>query len=138
MEDIFEKAQPHFLNLTAEVVSAYVANNSLQKTEIPSLIAAVYSSLAGLGHSAPIADIERPVPKVPIRKSVNPDYIISLEDGRHYKTLKRHLSGHGMTPEQYRSKWNLPASYPMVAPNYAKQRSDLAKSTGLGRHRGDP
>ena len=72
---------------------------------------------------------------IPIKKSVTPDYIISLEDGRHYKSLKRHLSGRGLTPEQYREKWNLPADYPMVAPNYAKQRSDLAKSMGLGRQK---
>lgn len=125
----------NFVELTAEVVAAYVMHNSVHKGDMPGLIASVHASLAGLGQPKPAPEAERPVPAVSIKKSVNPDYLISLEDGRRYKSLKRHLSGRGLTPEQYREKWGLSPDYPMVAPNYAKQRSDLAKSMGLGRQR---
>ena len=123
-----------FVGLTAEVVSAFVMHNSIQKGDLPDLIAAVHSSLAGLGQGS-AKETERPVPAVSVKKSVSPDHLISLEDGRRYKSLKRHLSGRGLTPERYREKWGLPPDYPMVAPNYAKQRSELAKSMGLGRQR---
>ena len=126
--------QPNLIELTAEVVAAFVMHNSLQKSDLPELIASVYGSLQTLAEPrAP--EPSRPVPAVPIKKSVSPDYIISLEDGRRYKSLKRHLSGRGLTPERYREKWGLSPDYPMVAPNYAKQRSELAKSMGLGRQR---
>lgn len=136
MEDATQKTPDiNIVELTAEVVSAYVSHNSVHKTDIQPLIASVYSSLSGLGQPAVAAAPERPAPRIPIKKSVTPDYIISLEDGRQYKSLKRHLSGRGLTPEQYREKWGLQPDYPMVAPNYARQRSELAKSMGLGRQR---
>lgn len=125
----------NFVELTAEVVAAYVMHNSVHKGDMPDLIASVHASLTTLGQPKPAPEAERPVPAVSIKKSVNPDYLISLEDGQRYKSLKRHLSGRGLTPEQYREKWGLSPDYPMVAPNYAKQRSDLAKSMGLGRQR---
>jgi predicted transcriptional regulator len=125
---------PDFTALTAEVVSAYVANNSLRPADIPDLIASVHQALQGL--SAPQqAEPEKREPPVPIKKSITPDFLISLEDGRRYKTLRRHLAGRGLTPEQYREKWGLSRDYPMVAPNYAKQRSELAKARGLGQIR---
>jgi len=124
--------QPNLIELTAEVVAAFVMHNSLQKADLPDLIVSVHGSLRQLSHPRP-AEPVRPTPAVPIKKSISPDYIISLEDGRRYKSLKRHLSGRGLTPERYREKWGLSPDYPMVAPNYAKQRSELAKSMGLGR-----
>ncbi|MGE7416742.1 MucR family transcriptional regulator [Methylobacterium tarhaniae] len=118
--------------LAGSIVSAYVANNSVPVADLSGLIASVHGALAGLG--APAAPVEeRPTPPIPVRKTVTPDHIVSLEDGKPYKTLKRHLAGRGMTPEQYRVKWGLPADYPMVAANYAAQRSELAKTNGLGR-----
>jgi predicted transcriptional regulator len=125
---------PDFTALTAEVVSAYVANNSLRPADIPDLISSVHRAMQGL--SAPQqAEPEKREPPVSIKKSITPDFLISLEDGRHYKTLRRHLKGRGLTPEQYREKWGLRLDYPMVAPNYAKQCSDLAKTLGLGQSR---
>ncbi|KPH83086.1 MucR family transcriptional regulator [Bosea vaviloviae] len=123
--------------LTASIVSAYVSRNNVQTGDLPGVIASTHAALAGLrGPPAPVA-AEPLVPAVPIRKSVTPDAIICLEDGRAFKTLKRHLStSYDMTPDQYRMKWNLPADYPMVAPNYAESRSALAKSIGLGRKAG--
>jgi MucR family transcriptional regulator, transcriptional regulator of exopolysaccharide biosynthesis len=125
----------NYVELTADLVSAYLAHNAVQKSDIPALIVSVHGSLQALGAPKPAPAAERPVPAVSIKKSITPDYIISLEDGRQYKSLKRHLGGRGLTPEQYREKWGLPSDYPMVAPNYAKQRSELAKSMGLGRKR---
>ena len=121
--------------ITASLVSAYVGNNSVHQTALPEIINSVHASLRGLGASAPAAAAEKPTPPVPIKKTITPDYLISLEDGRRYKSLKRHLSGRGLSPEDYRRKWGLPGDYPMVAPSYAKQRSDLAKAAGLGRKR---
>lgn len=135
MDDQENAARANYVELTAEVVSAFIMHNSIQKADLPDLIAAVHASLSALGQPKPSPEAERPVPAVPIKKSVSPDHLISLEDGRRYKSLKRHLSGRGLTPEGYREKWGLPSDYPMVAPNYAKQRSDLAKSMGLGRQR---
>ncbi|MGX7707998.1 MucR family transcriptional regulator [Methylobacterium sp. Gmos1] len=123
-----------FTALTADIVSAYVAKNSVPVGELPGLIASTHAALEKLG-APPAPEPVRPEPPVPIRKTVTPDHIISLEDGRPYKTLKRHLSGRGMTPEEYRQKWGLPHDYPMVAANYAAQRSELAKSSGLGSNR---
>ncbi|TGT54076.1 MucR family transcriptional regulator [Mesorhizobium sp. M00.F.Ca.ET.170.01.1.1] len=121
------------IELTAEVVSAYVSNNPVPVGELPGLIDRVHAALKGTV-GGPFAKPEELKPAVPIRKSVTPDYIISLEDGKKFKSLKRHLSTHyGLTPDEYRAKWGLPADYPMVAPNYAAARSALAKTMGLGR-----
>ena len=133
MTDTEVAPRSQFVSLTAEVVAAYVANNVVQTAELGPLIASVHDTLRGLGGNAAPAAPDKPTPMVSIKKSVTPDYIISLEDGRHYKSLKRHLNGRGLTPDAYREKWDLPSDYPMVAPNYAKQRSELAKSMGLGR-----
>lgn len=123
------------LTLTASIVSAYVTRNSIPQAGLSELIASVYRSLHTLA-APPQAEQPPAVPAVPVKKSVTPDFIYSLEDGRKLKSLKRHLkSKYGMTPEQYRAKWNLPADYPMVAPNYAATRSSLARSMGLGRKR---
>src|SRR5918994_578870 len=125
---------PDLTALTAEVVSAYVAKNALRPADIPDLIASVHQALQGL--SAPAqAEPEKKEPPVSIKKSITPDFLISMEDGRRYKSMKRHLKGRGLTPEQYREKWGLARDYPMVAPNYAKQRSELAKALGLGQLR---
>jgi predicted transcriptional regulator len=119
---------------TTEIVSAHLANNNSSISEIPALIEQVYKTLATLRSGGAVAKSERPEPAVSINKSVRPDYIICLEDGKKLKMLKRHLmTAYNMTPEQYRERWNLPSDYPMVAPNYAKQRSMLAKDIGLGR-----
>jgi predicted transcriptional regulator len=120
------------LTLTTEIVAAHVSNNTVAVGDLPQLINQVYSSLANIG-SVPAIPTERPLPAVPVKKSVNPDYIICLEDGKKLKMLKRHLkTAYNMTPEAYRERWGLSADYPMVAPNYARQRSRLAKEIGLG------
>jgi predicted transcriptional regulator len=125
------------LRLTAEIVAAYVSKNPLPAQQIPEVISTVYSSLTGLNSAPKAIAAEPPKPAVPIRKSVTPEYIVCLEDGRKLKMLKRHLrSTYNMTPDEYRAKWGLPADYPMVAPNYAAQRSDFAKKIGLGRTSG--
>jgi predicted transcriptional regulator len=125
------------VQLTADIVSAYVSNNKVESTDIGKLIEDVHVALKRAPHVNATPEPEPLVPAVPIRKSVTPDYIISLEDGRKFKSLKRHLAGtYGMTPDEYRAKWGLPRDYPMVAPNYAKARSDLAKKMGLGRKSG--
>ncbi len=122
------------LELTTSVVSAYVSNNNVQPSDLVDLIASTYSALAKLGGEPEPAPVAALVPAVPIRKSVTPDAIICLEDGKKFKSLKRHLrAAFDMTPEQYRTKWGLPVDYPMVAPAYAEARSALAKSMGLGR-----
>lgn len=123
--------------LTADLVSAYVGNNSVTAGDIPKLIETVHSALVALGGPKPEPQAEKPVPRIAIKKTVTPDYLISLEDGRHYKSLKRHLSGRGLTPAEYRDKWGLPHDYPMVASSYAAKRSELAKSIGLGRKKAD-
>jgi predicted transcriptional regulator len=119
------------LTLTTEIVAAHVANNTVAVVDLPQLINEVYKTLASVGN-APVQP-ERPQPAVPVKKSVHPDYIICLEDGKKLKMLKRHLkTAYNMTPEEYRERWGLPADYPMVAPNYAQHRSTLAKKIGLG------
>ena len=124
------------ITLTSDIVAAHVSNNNVAGDELPSLITNVYGALASLG-SAPAAVEARPEPAVTVRASVKPDYIVCLEDGKKLKMLKRHLMTHyNLTPEQYRQRWNLPADYPMVAPNYAEKRRELAKSIGLGRKPG--
>jgi len=127
---------PNFIGLTAEIVSAYVSNNSVPSGDIPSLINQVHSALLRVssGQGEPLSETLKPA--VPIKRSINPDFIVCLEDGKKFKSLKRHLrSQYGMTPEQYREKWGLPGDYPMVAPNYAAARSQLAKQMGLGQQR---
>lgn len=120
------------LTLTANIVAAYVANNAISASDLPSLIGNVYSALGSLGQ--PVAVLQPAlVPAVPIKKSVTPDFIFCLDDGKKFKSMKRHLAGLGMTPDGYRAKWGLPADYPMVAPNYTATRSALAISNGLGR-----
>ena len=129
--------QDEIVQLTADIVSAYVANNKIGTNELSKLIEEVHLALVRAPAAATEPEQKPLVPAVPIRKSVTPDYIVSLEDGRKFKSLKRHLQGsYGMTPDEYRSKWGLPRDYPMVAPNYAKARSDLAKRMGLGRKAG--
>ena len=123
------------LELATGIVSAYVAHNRMPAAELPGLLRAVHGSLDRLGGSpGPVAVAEPKQPAVPVRKSVTDDYVVCLEDGRKFKSLKRHLaSAYGMSPEQYRAMWNLPKDYPMVAPNYASKRSELARRIGLGR-----
>ncbi|PZP55330.1 MAG: MucR family transcriptional regulator [Micavibrio aeruginosavorus] len=123
------------LALTTEIVSAHLSNNTVPAGEIPALIERIYKTLSGVGGELSASNLpaERPQPAVPIRKSVMPEYIVCLEDGKKLKMLKRHLkTAYKMTPEQYRERWGLPADYPMVAPSYAKTRSRLAKDIGLG------
>ena len=125
------------LRMTTSVVTAYVGNNILPPTQIPDVIKTVYGSLTGLSRTAGSRDV--PKPAVPVRRSVTPDYIVCLEDGRKLKMLKRHLrTTYNMTVDDYRQKWGLPVDYPMVAPNYAKQRSAFAKRIGLGRRASRP
>jgi predicted transcriptional regulator len=124
-------ASSTLLGLTAQIVSAHVSNNSVSTDALPALIQEVYKTLSGVGQE-PIS-LERPAPAVPVKKSVFPDHIVCLEDGKKLKMLKRHLkTAYNMTPEQYRERWGLPPEYPMVAPNYARHRSSLAKKIGLG------
>src|SRR3712207_3211181 len=129
-----QSARPNYLELAAEIVSAYVANNSLPQGELPPLLRAVHDALNRTASGRTSELVPTVTPAVPIRKSVTPDYIVCLEDGRKFKSLKRHLrTQYNMTPEQYREKWGLPVDYPMVAPNYARARSELAKEMGLGQ-----
>jgi predicted transcriptional regulator len=125
-----------FIGLTAEIVSAYVSNNPVASADIPALINQVHSALRRVSNGDGQASAEPPKPAVPVKRSINPDFIICLEDGKKFKSLKRHLrTQYNMTPEQYREKWALPHDYPMVAPNYAAARSHLAKQMGLGQQR---
>jgi predicted transcriptional regulator len=119
--------------LTATIVAAYVSKNAVRPGDLPELIASTAGSLALLKKPEPAPEAAAPVPHMPIKKTVTREYIVSLEDGKQYRTLKRHLSGLGMTPEQYREKWSLPRDYPMVAASYSERRSELAKTLGLGR-----
>jgi predicted transcriptional regulator len=126
--------QLDFASITADIVSSYVANNAVHRTDLPAVIASVHAALQSL--AAPKqAEPEKPEPRISIRKSVTPDFLISLEDGKPYKTLNRHLGKLGLKAEEYRAKWGLPADYPMVAPSYAAKRSELARSSGLGQMR---
>ncbi len=127
--------QPQLLDLTSEIVSSYVSNHSVELSEVKTVIDTVYNALAPYANSASFGGV-RPRPAVPVDASVFDDYIVCLEDGKKLKMLKRHLkSSYNMTPEQYRERWGLPADYPMVAPNYARRRSDLALKIGLGTRR---
>jgi predicted transcriptional regulator len=133
-----KETDSNLLALTAQIVSAHIAHNPVAADRLPGVIRDVYKSLASIGEpgGAIAAPTEKAQPAVPIRKSVFPDYIVCLEDGKHLKMLKRHLaSSYNLTPEQYRAKWGLEPGYPMVAPNYAEKRSALAKQIGLGTKR---
>ncbi|WP_295709576.1 MucR family transcriptional regulator [uncultured Brevundimonas sp.] len=126
--------KPELLEMTADIVSAYVGNNTVSAETLPSLIANIHAALSQVTTGAVEPEPEPKEPAVPIRKSIAPDYLICLEDGRKFKSLKRHLrTKYDMSPEEYRTKWGLAKDYPMVAPNYAKARSDLAKQMGLGQ-----
>jgi predicted transcriptional regulator len=133
----FKMGTSNPIELAVEIVAAFVSNNPLPKGELPALILAIHTAITRLAAEPEIVppQIEVKTPAVPIRRSITPDFLICLDDGKRFKSLRRHLSGHGMTPEQYREKWNLPSDYPMVAPNYAAQRSALAKQIGLGQIR---
>jgi predicted transcriptional regulator len=132
-----EKVNPsELLTLTAQIVASHVGNNTVDVNELPQLIQQVYSTIANVGSSGPAAATDKPQPAVPIKKSVTPEFIVCLEDGKKLKMLKRHLkTAYNMTPEEYRERWGLGPDYPMVAPNYAAQRRDLAKKIGLGTTR---
>ena len=128
-----DELNSQLLNLTADIVTAHLANNTVAAGDVPTVIQTVHAALAGLG-TEKAADQPAPEPAVPVRSSVKPDYIVCLEDGKKLKMLKRHLMAHyNMTPAEYRAKWNLPPTYPMVAPNYAETRRSIAKTAGLGR-----
>ncbi|MEN5083541.1 MucR family transcriptional regulator [Bosea sp. TWI1241] len=132
-----EQDGSEFIELTADIVSAYVSNNSVPASELPALISDVHQALSRVVDGAvPAAPVEAPKPAIPVKKSITADYLICLEDGKKFKSLKRHLrTQYNMSPEQYREKWGLPPDYPMVAPNYAEARSQLAKKMGLGQQR---
>ncbi len=131
MNDSNKKSE--ILSFTSTIVSSYVSNNTMQPSQVTDLIERVYTTLSNVGEERSLT-ADRPKPAVPIKKSITPDYLICLEDGKQLKMLKRHLkTAYGMSPEQYRERWGLSPDYPMVAPNYAKRRSALAKDIGLGR-----
>ncbi len=134
MDVIGMDEKTEILEMTADIVSAYVGNNTVAASELPGLIASIHAALSQVSSDVVEAPPEPKEPAVPVRKSITPDYLICLEDGRKFKSLKRHLrTRYDMSPEEYRAKWGLPKDYPMVAPNYAKARSDLAKQMGLGQ-----
>jgi predicted transcriptional regulator len=127
---------PNYIELAADIVSAYVTRNSVSAGELPALIGSVHQALTKIGSARTEEIAEALTPAISIKKSITPDYIVCLEDGKKFKSLKRHLrTAYGLTPDQYRVRWGLPHDYPMVAPNYAAARSQLAKSMGLGQQR---
>jgi predicted transcriptional regulator len=131
-----EPAAKNFIDLTTTIVSAYVSNNPMPASDIPALIGQIHAALLKVSTGRTELPLEPAKPAVPVKKSMTADYLICLEDGKRFKSLKRHLrTRYGMTPEQYRDKWGLPPDYPMVAPNYAVARSQLAKKMGLGQQR---
>lgn len=128
------ETRPELVELTTEIVAAYVGANSVPTHELPAVIETVYRSLKGLSSVTETVETEARMPAVPVKKSITNDHIVCLEDGKKFKSLKRHLrTRYNMTPEEYRAKWGLAHDYPMVAPNYAQARSDLAKRMGLGK-----
>ena len=139
MSENSEVSQTSHLELTSDIISAYVANNNVPASELPGLIAQVHSALTGLGSTGKAEEpaVAKPTP-AQIKKSITHDALISFEDGKPYKTLRRHLTVRGLTAEEYREKHGLPRDYPMVAPSYSEQRSSLAKSLGLGQNRRSP
>jgi predicted transcriptional regulator len=127
-------ADSDLVDLTADIVCAYVSHNALSVGDLPKLLSEVHTALRALGGGSPASFAEDLKPAVPVKKSVTPEYLICLEDGKKFKSLKRHLRTHyNLTPEQYRERWSLPSDYPMVAPSYSETRSRLAKDNGLGR-----
>lgn len=131
-----DTAGKSFIDLTANIVSAYLSHNPTPAAEIPNLISQVHAALQRVAGARPEGTPEPAKPAVAVKKSIHPDYLVCLEDGKRFKSLRRHLrTQYNMTPEQYREKWNLPPDYPMVAPNYAVTRSQLAKKMGLGQQR---
>ncbi len=131
-EDMDDKAD--VIEMTAEIVAAYVENNTISTTDLPGLIQSVHRALSGIATGAETVEVAPKEPAVPVRRSITPDHLVCLEDGRKFKSLKRHLrTKYNMSPEDYRAKWGLAKDYPMVAPNYAKARSELAKQMGLGQ-----
>lgn len=132
MPSAAQTSDSELVDLSTEIVSAYVSHNVVSPADLPKLIVDVHNTLRGLGQSVNPAEERKPA--VPVRKSISSDYLICLEDGKKFKSLKRHLRTHyDLSPEEYREKWGLPADYPMVAPNYSQTRSNLAKANGLGR-----
>ncbi len=131
-----DRKPPNYIDLAADIVSAYVSNNSVPQADLPALIHSVHTALSKATQGVTEASKEEFTPAVPIKKSITPDYLICLDDGKKFKSLKRHLrTAYNRTPEEYRARWNLPSDYPMVAPNYAQARSALAKSMGRGHKR---
>jgi predicted transcriptional regulator len=136
MQDLEIDMKETLITLTSDIVAAHVSNNDVDVADLPGLITNVYAALANLGE-APVVEETKPQPAVAVRNSVKPDYIVCLEDGKKLKMLKRYLrTNYNMSPEEYRARWGLAADYPMVAPNYAEKRRDLAKKIGLGRKPG--
>ncbi|MBM3491699.1 MAG: MucR family transcriptional regulator [Alphaproteobacteria bacterium] len=134
--DEYKNATAELMQLTADIVSSHVSNNAVPMAELPQLIRQVFESLSALGRQTTETPASRPTPAVPVRRSVTPNYIICLEDGKKLKMLKRHIkTAYNMSPEQYRERWGLSPDYPMVAPNYSEQRRELAKKIGLGTTR---
>ena len=133
MNELQNDMSEMLITLTSDIVAAHLSNNSVSVEDVPTLISNVYGALSGLGQAAPVVEVA-PEPAVSVRSSIKPDYIVCLEDGKKLKMLKRHLMTHyNLTPDEYRQRWGLPADYPMVAPNYAAKRRELAKKIGLGR-----
>jgi predicted transcriptional regulator len=138
IELMAENSTTNYVALAVDIVSAFVTKNSVPRAELPMLIANVHAALSNAGRGADDQPAELR-PAVPLKKSITPDFLICLEDGKKFKSLKRHLrTAYGLTPDQYRAKWSLPSDYPVVAPNYAKARSELAKKSGLGQKRRKP
>ena len=131
------RSEADIVQLTADIAEAYLTKNSVSLDALPELIASIHQALTDVVNPKPV-EAEKPAPRVPIKKTVTPDFLISLEDGKRYKSLRRHLTSLGLTPDQYREKWGLPHDYPMVAPEYAQRRSEMAKALGLGRKRAEP
>lgn len=137
MDNLEMDMKETLITLTSDIVAAHVSNNDVAVADVPGLITNVYAALANLGET-PVVKEAKPQPAVAVRNSVKPDYIVCLEDGKKLKMLKRYLrTNYNMSPEEYRARWGLPADYPMVAPNYAEKRRDLAKKIGLGRKPGE-
>ena len=134
MTENLEQRESELIELSSEIVAAYVGHNALSASDLPKLIADIYTALKALGNTPAAQESEQLKPAVSVRRSITPDHLVCLEDGKKFKSLKRHLmTHHKLSPQQYREKWGLPADYPMVAPNYSATRSSLAKSSGLGR-----
>ena len=135
--DLDPDIHAQIIQMTSDVVAAYVSNNPVQANDLPNVIERVHATIRDLSATTPGEVAKEVTPAVSVRKSITPDYLVCLEDGKRFKSLKRHLrSKYNLSPEEYREKWGLPSDYPMVAPNYAKQRSELAKKMGLGQTKG--